>query len=53
MGRKRLDNKKQKLTLTVAPDIIKKLQKMGVNKSMFFTDKAKELIFEKENEEDK
>lgn len=53
MGRKRIENKKQKLTLTVDPDIIKKLQKMGVNKSMFFTDKAKELIYEKECKQDK
>lgn len=53
MGRKRLENKKKKLTLTVDEEIITKLRKMKVNKSLLFTDVAKELIFENENEKNK
>lgn len=51
MGRKRIENKKQKLTLTVEPELIQKLRKMGVNKSMLFTDVAKELIYQNEKKE--
>lgn len=53
MGRKRLDKKKQKLTLTIDPDIISKLQKMGVNKSLMFTDRAKELIDQHDKQKNK
>lgn len=44
MGRKRLDNKKVDLTLSIDPHLVNALNSLKINKSAFFTDAALEYL---------
>lgn len=46
MGRKRLDNKKVDLTLSIDPELVAALNALKINKSAFFTEQALKFLEE-------
>lgn len=46
MGRKRIKNKKSRITITTDAEILEQMKKLEINRSAFFTEKAAEFLQE-------